>query len=157
MNRRTYIYIQISGIITWLLAACKRESKEVAPATVEKPSSGTESIKKLSILQITPEEAIANETMRVYWVAENIQTFSLLTKTSNFDWEVVADKIDPKVGAYEFQLPSKFAKNDTFSIKIIGGGIEAINSNISTRDAGTCRSRQSNSPRCCPFSPTDNS
>ena len=125
MTRREYLYFQFSTAITFLIASCKPDEKD-KPQVISVPE------KKLSLLNIVPDKAIAGSTLEVFWFAENIETLSVLTKIGNANWELVADAIDSKSNSYKIQLPLVFEKDEPFAIKLLGGGLEAIRENIIT-------------------------
>ena len=72
MTRRDYLYFQFSAAITFLIAACKHDERDKPPViTVEE--------KKLAILNVFPEKAVAGSAIEIPWHAENINILYVLT------------------------------------------------------------------------------
>ncbi|MFM9944643.1 MAG: ubiquinol-cytochrome c reductase iron-sulfur subunit [Bacteroidia bacterium] len=125
MTRSEYLYLQFSAAITFILAACKPDEK---PPIIIPPA------KKLILLNVVPETAIAGGTLEIFWLAENIGTLSVFTKIGNANWELAQDNIDSKSNSHKIQLPAKFEPGIFLAIKISGESQESIKENIKTEN-----------------------
>ncbi len=128
MTRRDYLYLQFSGIISFLVSACKHES-EIKPEP-ENPIAPP--FKTLEILSIIPYEAIAGESLTVNFKAKNIKNVKVELINNKVD-ALETKIIDSTIGFYKFQLPMVLEKDSLFSIKLSGDGLESIKENIKTQ------------------------
>lgn len=78
--------------------------------------------KSLSIVGISPTEAIASEKLTVFFKAENIKIVMIELRNSKWDLLEISN-IESKNEQYTFNLPSKFDLNELLSIDISGDGI----------------------------------
>lgn len=123
MNRKEYLISQFSGVLSLLLLGCKHEY--IAPSLAQP-------LKKIIFTQVIPEKAMEGGTLHIYYETENIDSLAIYDRVNNSDWQPIANNLDPSIGNFEIQLPAKFDSNSTYSIKISGGGIEALKANIMT-------------------------
>jgi len=126
LNRRDYLYLQFSGAIAFILAACGQEAKpEPKPEPFPAPK------KKLTLIKTVPEIALAGNYIEVFWQSENLKDLSVFTKT-NREWELYAERIDAKAISHKIQLPEIFEADTLLSIKLKADRIEEVKENIVT-------------------------
>ncbi len=85
----------------------------------------------IEIVAIEPNEAIAEEKLKVFFKTENIQSVLVELKNNKGDFLRV-ETIDAKIGNFEFILPNTFNLDDTLSINISGHSIFDLKEDIPT-------------------------
>jgi Rieske Fe-S protein len=123
MTRRDYLRNTVTIFFSVILTTC---TKKVGFAPVDK---------QLALLKTEPNNAIAGDTLKVFWDSKNIKFISIYTKLQNGGWELKVQNINAVLGEYLILLPLIFSQNGSLSIKIIGDDIESIKSNIPTQNA----------------------
>lgn len=123
MTRREYLSASVVALFSAIIAPC---TKDIGKLPI---------IKKLVILNTMPEKAVSSDQIKVLWLSENISFVSVYTKIGTTDWELIAEKIDSKLGEFVIVLPSIFSIPGNLSIKITDGDLEAIKPRIPKQNA----------------------
>ena len=90
--------------------------------------------KSIEIVKIVPEEAIAGDTLGVYFLSENISVLTIELRDSQDDLLLIRNAM-PSTGFLQFPLPDFFNRGEQLSLKISGDGESDIIENILTKNA----------------------
>lgn len=123
MTRREYLINTCGLFFLSIYTAC---TKKVGYAPKEK---------RLVLLKIEPNTAIANDSLKVFWDSKDLKFISVYTKFGNADWVLNVSNLDARLAEYTLIMPTVFPSAGSLAIKLTGDNREAIKNNIPTKNA----------------------
>jgi len=123
MTRREYLINTCGLFFLSIYAAC---TKKVGY---------TKNEKRLILLKIEPNTAIANDILNVFWDSKGIKFISIYTKFENADWVLNVNNLNASLAEYTLIMPAVFPSTGSFAIKLTADTIEIIKDNIPTKNA----------------------